>query len=194
VVRPTCDRGNAGIPHDPRTWHGYYTYPDSTMLLFTPDDPYSSRLFRFLREVNERHGLKLESYQDLYQWSVSNIDRFWSQVWDHTQIIGNKGDHVVDTTATPGENPAWFPDSALNFAENLLSNRSLDTIAIVQVCTLVRPSMYLSKFLAMSFACSRTNFPESQAQARTRSNIQRTALLARRGRGFRAPPVWPCPG
>ena len=120
---------------DPRAWHG--CFPDSTMSLFTPDDPgTTTRLFRFLHEVNEKHGLGLGSYQDLYQWSITNYDLFWSHVWDHTGIIGNKGKHVVDTTATPAENPTWFSDSTVNFSENLLSNRSPDTTAIVQVCTL----------------------------------------------------------
>lgn len=162
-----------------------------TMSLFTPDDPHgTSRLFRFLREVNEKHGLKLESYQDLYQWSTSHIDLFWSDAWDHTQIIGNKGTHVVDTTATPAKNPGWFSASAVNFAENLLRNRSPDTIAIVQVCTCRGPS-WGSKFLAINSAHSRTNFPEPQAPARP--NIQRTALLARGGRRVQPSPVWARP-
>ncbi|KAF9782823.1 acetoacyl-CoA synthetase [Thelephora terrestris] len=104
------------------------------MLLFSPDDPCNtSRLFRFLREVNDKHGLRLESYQDLYQWSISDIDLLWSHVWDHTGIIGNKGNHVVDTAATPAQNPCWFSDSAINYAENLLANRCPDTTAIVEV-------------------------------------------------------------
>jgi hypothetical protein len=104
------------------------------MPLFSPDDPHNTtRLFRFLREVNAKHGLKLETYQDLYQWSISNIDLFWSHVWDHTEIIGNKENHVVDTTATPAQNPTWFSGSTLNFAENLLSNRLSDSTAIIQV-------------------------------------------------------------
>ena len=106
------------------------------MSLFTPDDPHNTtRLFQFLREVNEKHGLRLESYQDLYQWSTADIDLFWSHVWDHTRVIGTKGSHVVDAAATPAKNPAWFSDSAVNFAENLLFNRSPNTTAIVQVCT-----------------------------------------------------------
>ena len=113
------------------------------MSLFTPDDPHgTSRLFRFLREVNERQSVNLESYQDLYQWSISNIDLFWSHVWDHAQVIGNKGNRVVDTTATPAKNPPWFPDSSVNYAENLLSNRSPDTTAIVQICTLSYPDLW----------------------------------------------------
>lgn len=106
------------------------------MRLFSPDDPHNTtRLFRFLREVNDKHRLRLESYQDLFQWSISNIDLFWSRVWDHTEIIGNKGNHVVDTTAKPGENPAWFSDSSLNYTENLLTNHCPDATAIVQVGT-----------------------------------------------------------
>ena len=104
------------------------------MLLFSPEDPYNTtRLFQFMREVNDKHGLRLESYQDLYQWSISKIDLFWSHVWDHTGIIGNKGTHVVDATATPAQNPPWFADSAVNYAENLLKICSRDTTAIVQV-------------------------------------------------------------
>ena len=116
---------------------------DSTMPLFSPDEPHNTtRLFRFLREVNEKHTLRLETYQDLYQWSISNIDLFWSRVWDHTEIIGHKGKHVVDTTTTPPQNPAWFSDSTLNYAENLLSNRSQDPSAIVQVGTVFIPSTH----------------------------------------------------
>lgn len=161
------------------------------MSLFVPDDPWNtSRLFRFLHEVNEKHGLELGSYEDLYQWSISNTDLFWSDVWDHTRIIGNKGKHVVDTTATPAENPIWFSDSVVNFAENLLSNRSPDTMAIVQVGAL--SSDVWSKSLAMSFACSGANFPESQA--RTRPNLQCGALLPRGRRSVGSPRVWACPG
>ena len=118
------------------------------MSLFTPVDPRNTtRLFRFLHEVNEKHGLKLDSYQDLYHWSISNIDLFWSHVWDHAQIIGDKGNRIVDTTATPAKNPAWFPDSAsaVNFAENLLFNRSTNSTAIVQVCTFLQPNTRLER-------------------------------------------------
>lgn len=192
VVKQTCDRivGRAFRPVTQALGADIITQDDadSTMSLFTPDDPYTtSRLFRFLREVNEKHGLGLESYEDLYQWSVSNIDLFWSHVWDHTKIIGYKGDHVVSAIATPTENPVWFSGSAVNFAENLLSNRSPDTTAVVQVCTLHTPIRRLGP-LAMNFACSGTNFPESQARAPP--NLQRPALLARGRCRVRPSPEW----
>ena len=161
------------------------------MSLFTPDDPgNTTRLFRFLHEVNEKHSLGLASYQDLYQWSVSDNDLFWSHVWDHTGIVGDKGKHVVDSAASPAENPAWFSDSTVNFSENLLSNRSPDTTAIVQVCTF--SSDVCLNLLAISFAPSRANFPEPQPSARP--HLQCTALLTRGRRGFGAAPVGSCSG
>ena len=132
-VKQTCDRRETVFRASPL---GMDTVTlDSTMLLFSPpSNPYNTtRFFRFLREINEKHHLELESFQDLYQWSISHIDLFWSHVWDHSRIIGNKGNHVVDTTATPAQNPPWFTDSLLNYAENLLVNLSPDTTAIVQV-------------------------------------------------------------
>lgn len=123
--------------NNPRPWHYNYLFclsSDSSMSLFSPVDPQTtSRLFRFLREINEKYDLSLETYQDLYQWSISSIDLFWFHVWDHTRVVGNKGIHVVDTAATPPQNPSWFSDSTINYAENLLANRSPDTTAIIQV-------------------------------------------------------------
>jgi len=43
----------------------------------------------------------LRDYHDLYTWSITNIDKFWSLVWDFTNIIGYKGNHVVDSSALP---------------------------------------------------------------------------------------------
>ena len=190
--KQTCDRekANSGGParRDPSPWQ-VATSPDSTMSLFTPDDPWNtSRLFRFVREVNGKHGLQLESYEDLHQWSTTHIDLFWSHVWDHTGIIGSKGARVVDATVTPAANPAWFCDSAINFAENLLSNRSPEVTAVVQVCTL---SPMYARSSWRDLACSGTNFPESQARARP--SLQRAALLARRRRGLCLSPVRACP-
>ncbi|KAG5724342.1 Acetoacetyl-CoA synthetase [Termitomyces sp. T112] len=99
--------------------------------LYRPLHPEDSATFRFLTRVNAITGLSLKSYQELYSWSITNIDDFWSAVWDETKIIGYKGDHVVDTTATPPLNPLWFSDAKLNWAENMLHCRS-DKIALIQ--------------------------------------------------------------
>ncbi|KAG6873321.1 hypothetical protein C0995_000474 [Termitomyces sp. Mi166 len=100
--------------------------------LYRPSHPEDSATFRFLARVNATTGLSLKSYQELYTWSTTNIDSFWSAVWDETKIIGYKGDHVLDNTAIPPLNPLWYSDAKLNWAENMLHCRSDKKLALIQ--------------------------------------------------------------
>lgn len=105
---------------------------DDLKPLYTPPNPQDTSCFRFLRRVNSKYGLSLQSYHDLYNWSTTHIDHFWSTVWDETGVIGVKGNHVVDLSASPPANPPWFSDAKLNWAENMLHCRSPEKIAIIQ--------------------------------------------------------------
>ncbi|MEP7136502.1 MAG: acetoacetate--CoA ligase [Chloroflexota bacterium] len=89
-----------------------------------------ANISRFMREVNARHKLNLDSYTDLYQWSVENIPNFWAEVWDFVEIKSSKQyDSVVtDLSVMPGTK--WFPGAKLNFAENLLRYRD-DQLAFI---------------------------------------------------------------
>ncbi|EIN10628.1 acetoacetate-CoA ligase [Punctularia strigosozonata HHB-11173 SS5] len=101
--------------------------------LYVPGSPHSSRTFKFLDRVNQKYGLHLASYSDLYQWSTGNaLDEFWSTVWDETDILGVKGGHIVDTSAQPDANPTWFADAQLNWAENMLWCRAADKCALIE--------------------------------------------------------------
>ncbi|TEB30279.1 acetoacetyl-CoA synthetase [Coprinellus micaceus] len=101
--------------------------------LHAPSNPDDSATFRFKTRVNsEFPAVALDDYQSLWGWSTTHIDSFWSLVWDHTGVIGDKGEHVVASGASPSENPPWFSDSRLNWAENLLHCRSNDKIALIE--------------------------------------------------------------
>lgn len=75
---------------------------------------------RFISFVNEKYGLGLSSYNQLYRWSVENIPDFWATMWEFAQIkASRKYDVVVDDLRKfPGAR--WFIGAKLNFAENLL--------------------------------------------------------------------------
>ncbi|MDJ0787766.1 MAG: acetoacetate--CoA ligase [Myxococcota bacterium] len=67
-------------------------------------------------------GAPFASYDELHAWSVSDREGFWSAVWDHADIVGEKGDVVLrDGDEMPGA--AFFPEARLSFAENLLRQR-----------------------------------------------------------------------
>ena len=89
-----------------------------------------ANITRFMNAANARHNLNMDSYAELYRWSVENIPDFWAEVWDFAGIKASKRyDQVVeDLTKFPGTK--WFPGSRLNFAENLLRYRD-DQLAFV---------------------------------------------------------------
>jgi acetoacetyl-CoA synthetase len=84
----------------------------------------------FMNRVNRRHGRKLGTYRDLYEWSIANIEDFWVEVWDFGGVIAEtRGERVLaDAGKMPGAR--FFPDARLNFAENLLRRRD-DADALV---------------------------------------------------------------
>ena len=79
----------------------------------------SAPLTAFMRAASEKHGLELNGYDALHQWSLDDREGFWKLVWDFCGVIGEQGTRIMtDGERMPGA--AFFPDARLNFAENLL--------------------------------------------------------------------------
>jgi acetoacetyl-CoA synthetase len=90
----------------------------------------NANITRFINSVNRKHGLQLNSYSDLYKWSIGNIQDFWADMWEFGEVkASRKYDVVVDNLAKfPGAK--WFVGAKLNFAENLLRYRD-DHLAFI---------------------------------------------------------------
>jgi len=91
-----------------------------------------SLLTRFTHQVSADTGRSFEDYESLHAWSTAEPGAFWSQYWEFADIVAS------ETSANPVENLStfpgalWFPKARLNFAENLLRERS-DRIAFVSL-------------------------------------------------------------
>lgn len=79
--------------------------------------------------VNSLDGASFETYQDLWQWSNDNREKFWNALWKFADIKGSQGNSFFN-----GDNniinARFFPNGELNYAENLLRYRN-DESAIV---------------------------------------------------------------
>ena len=64
-----------------------------------------------------------DSFKELWQWSVKNPEEFWSKFWDYSKIIGDKGSEIIKKDKTFNKSK-FFPDSKLNYAENILKKKS----------------------------------------------------------------------
>ena len=100
--------------------------------LWTPSEARknATNLKRFMGFVAERWGANATDYDTLWHWSIANVDKFWTAVWDFCGVKAEtRGARaLVDGDKMPGAR--FFPDAKLNFAENLL-RRNDDGEALV---------------------------------------------------------------
>ena len=87
-----------------------------------------ANLTAFMSFVQQQSDRVFTDYDGLYQWSIDDKESFWSLLWDFCDVIGDKGEQIL-LNGNDIEQAIWFPDARLNFAENLLRERS-DEIAI----------------------------------------------------------------
>jgi len=99
-------------------------------ILWNPNLDSKNNLEEFKYLINSKYALSLDSYQELYEWSVKNIPDFWNNVitYSDIQYSGDSTTVLEDLAMKPAAN--WFPNISLNFAENLLNERS-DHLAII---------------------------------------------------------------
>ncbi|KAI9788074.1 MAG: hypothetical protein M1835_002481 [Candelina submexicana] len=108
---------------------------DESLALWRHPSPATSRLFEFKEVVNEKHSTRLNSYEELFEWSVQNLGLFWAEVWYFTGITASQPFRTVlhlDAPIFP--RPTFFEGARLNFAENLLYPHSTpddDSLAII---------------------------------------------------------------
>jgi acetoacetyl-CoA synthetase len=96
----------------------------------SPERVARANLTSFAARAGAKHGVTLPDYTALYHWSVENSEAFWREVWSEAKLIGEPGKRtLVDADKMPGAH--WFPDARLNFAENLLKDRSSEEDALV---------------------------------------------------------------
>ncbi|OJI90880.1 hypothetical protein ASPTUDRAFT_111287 [Aspergillus tubingensis CBS 134.48] len=89
--------------------------------LWRHSSPCSTQIYDFIQSANAKHGLSMSTYNDLWQWSVSEPAKFWEDVWNYTSIKAHKSyDRVLSTDELLFPRPNFFEGSRLNFAENLL--------------------------------------------------------------------------
>ncbi len=79
----------------------------------------AANLTKFRRKAENRTGIRLANYAALHAWSVDPVGDFWDMLWDYGEVAGIKGSkRIADGDKLPGAK--YYPDTKLNFAENLL--------------------------------------------------------------------------
>ena len=55
-------------------------------LLWEHKDPSSTKTFAFRKHVETKFNVTFKDYEQLRQWSITNVSKFWEEVWHFTGI------------------------------------------------------------------------------------------------------------
>ena len=106
-------------------------------ILWRPDDETvrNARITAFAARAATEHGVTVDTYEDLWRWSTTDLPAFWGTVVEHLGVrFHDAPSEVLASRDMPGA--SWFPGSTLNYAEHALhpaEGGADDDLAIVAV-------------------------------------------------------------
>ncbi|HMD79042.1 MAG TPA: acetoacetate--CoA ligase, partial [Nitrososphaerales archaeon] len=97
-------------------------------MLWEPEPSFARRtnMVAYMKWL-EKRGMRFDNYQELWTWSVENIESFWGSVWKYFEVAD--ADYpVLSEHKMPGAQ--WFEGSELNFAEYVFRSKR-DGLAMI---------------------------------------------------------------
>jgi acetoacetyl-CoA synthetase len=75
---------------------------------------------RFMDWAGERRGRRFADYDELWRWSVDDLEGFWAGIWEFCGVRASKPyERVLGLHEMPGTR--WFEGAELNYAQNVLA-------------------------------------------------------------------------
>ena len=95
-------------------------FPAAPVLYELPKEVRDATVLQdFIDWVGEHRGVRLTGYQELYDWSITDLEGFWESVWQYYDVhTTTPYTAVLAEERMPGA--VWFPGARLNYAEHVL--------------------------------------------------------------------------
>ena len=95
----------------------------------------NARLTEYMRWLEAERGLSFDGYDELWRWSVDDLDSFWASIWG---FFGVRADGDPSPVLASREMPGarWFPDTSLNYAEHIFAGKDDAEAAILHASEL----------------------------------------------------------
>ncbi len=103
-------------------------------LLWTPsaERVASANLTAYMRWLEKERNLRFSTYDELWRWSVDELEAFWASLWDYFSVKASVPyEQVLGKRTMPGAE--WFPGARLNYAEHALRYERPGATAIVHL-------------------------------------------------------------
>jgi acetoacetyl-CoA synthetase len=112
----------------------------------------------YMRWLAAERGVRTSTYDELWRWSVGDIEAFWSSIAEYFDVRFETPPHaVLGSREMPGAQ--WFPGATLSYPEHVFRDHDDDAVAI-------RHASELRPLAAMSWGELRTLTARIQAGLR----------------------------
>src|SRR5207248_1195702 len=89
-----------------------------------------TKLADYMRWLQEHRGLHFHDYDELWRWSVSELEAFWVSICDYCQVKFHEPYRtVLADRHMPGAQ--WFEGATLNWAEHAFRNATDQRPALI---------------------------------------------------------------
>lgn len=102
-------------------------------LLWTPTQEWvaNTNVTAFMQWLQSKRGLTFANYDELWRWSVSDLEAFWGALWDYFQIESSVPfDRVLGSRRMPGACVVTLYFDCVNKSANLPIKRYLCSVLI----------------------------------------------------------------
>jgi len=92
-------------------------------ILWTPtkERADASTMAEFERFLKDQRGLTFEDYNAMWEWSVTDLDGFWSAIWDYFDVQASAPyTTVMAKRQMPGAE--WCPGAMLNYTDQIMKH------------------------------------------------------------------------
>ena len=94
-----------------------------------------ARMTEYMRWLETERGLRFEGYEELWRWSVDDLEGFWSSIWDFFGVRADGGyDRVLGSREMPGAE--WFAGAQVNYTEHVFAGKKDTETAILHASEL----------------------------------------------------------
>jgi acetoacetyl-CoA synthetase len=123
----------------------------------------TTEIGRYMNWLRDTRGLRVDTYDGLWRWSVEDLEGFWESIWDFYELRARAPyEHVLRAHTMPGAE--WFQGARLNYAEHLVGGEGDGDRIAVLARSQTRPPLELT-------------FAELREQAaRARAGLQRLGV------------------
>jgi acetoacetyl-CoA synthetase len=95
----------------------------------SPERVERATLTRYRDWLGRSRGLGFEGYDDLWQWSVDDIEAFWGSIAEFFDVrFEVPGSGVLGNRQMPGAE--WFPGARLSYAEHIFRGKRDEDVAL----------------------------------------------------------------